>query len=450
MANQTSRFSFDEQNQDNAQIKVIGVGGGGGNAVNNMINKGLTSVDYIALNTDNQALKNNLADLTIQVGESLTNGLGAGARPEIGREAVEENRHEIEEAVEGADMLFITAGMGGGTGTGGAPVVAGIAKRKGILTVGIVTTPFHAEGKIRMKYALEGITELKKNCDTVIVIPNERLLDISDENTTLMQAFEMANEVLYNATRGISDLILMPGLINLDFADVRTTMLDGGAAIMGSATAEGADRAEIAARESINSPLLDGVSIRGARNVLVNISAGSNLGMHETTTATSIIQQEAGEDAEIIFGTVLDESFDDELRVTVIATGFELSNNKDEAKVAPNSGNADGSDEEDSAPPSAENITRRVNRTTSNFYKGEQNLKNLDTPAIHRRGTDNIRRIKKDEEEQEQEQNQEGNKDSGFGLNKKASGNRLLNNRRERIADKDNTDQPAFLRKIMD
>ncbi len=445
---QNSRFSFDEERQDNAQIKVVGVGGGGGNAVNNMITKGLTSVEYIALNTDNQALNNNLADHTIQVGENLTNGLGAGARPEIGREAVEENRHEIEESVEGSDMVFITAGMGGGTGTGGAPVVAGIAKRKGILTVAIVTTPFNCEGKVRMKYALEGITELKKNCDTVIVIPNERLLDISDENTTLMEAFELANEVLYNATRGISDLILMPGLINLDFADVRTTMLDGGAAIMGSATAEGEDRSEIAAREAINSPLLDGVSIRGARNVLVNISAGSNLGMRETTTATSIIQQEAGEDAEIILGTVLDESFEDEMRVTVIATGFDLSDNQKKAEVEPSNKNgqkskedAEEADEEKKmAPPSSKDITSNISGRKTNFYKGEKNLKQLDSPAIHRRG--NVRSLKKDDDKEEGEQENK-NKD------KQQGGDKLLNDRRERI-DKSDSDQPAFLRKIMD
>lgn len=483
MANsENTRFSFDEQNQENASIKVVGVGGGGGNAINNMISKGLSSVEYLAINTDNQALKENLADITIQVGSSLTNGLGAGARPEIGREAVEENRHDIEETVEGSDMLFITAGMGGGTGTGGAPVLAGIAKRKGILTVGIVTTPFICEGKIRMKYAQEGITELKKNCDTVIVIPNERLLDISDENTTLKEAFGMANEVLYNATRGISDLILMPGLINLDFADVRTTMLDGGAAIMGSATAEGEDRAEIAAREAINSPLLDGVSIQGARNVLVNISAGSNLGMKETTTATSIIQQEAGEDAEIILGTVLDESFEDELRVTVIATGFELAKNNNQAKVAPNEqpqGTGKQQPQEGRrrvAPPSAGQFSgsrSRSVRGTPEFYKGEKNLKNLDSPAIHRR--ENVRPIHEDEEnEQEQEQGQESEEtqkpNSGFGLNKQrqtgtgdadsdqnqnqnsnqnSGGKKLLNNRRERI-DKSDSDQPAFLRKIMD
>jgi cell division protein FtsZ len=439
MTNLTPRFSFDEQSQDNAKIKVIGVGGGGGNAVNNMINKGLTSVEYIALNTDAQALKNNKADAAIQVGSNLTSGLGAGARPEIGREAVEENRHEIEEAVEGADMIFITAGMGGGTGTGGAPVVAGIAKRKGILTVGVVTTPFLCEGKIRMKYALEGVTELKKNCDTVIVIPNERLLDISDESTSLMEAFEMANEVLYSATRGISDLILMPGLINLDFADVRTTMIDGGAAIMGSSTSTGEDRAEIAAREAINSPLLDGVSIRGARNVLVNISAGSNLGMRETTTATSIIQQEAGENAEIILGTVLDESFDEELRVTVIATGFDLAKDREKARVAPNSQPESPKRKLENMPKAGE-IATRFSRGNSEFYKGEKNLKNLDSPAIHRRDLKFMKSLEDDTGEEIREQEEP---------RKAGSDETLLNNRREKI-DKSDSDQPAFLRKIMD
>jgi cell division protein FtsZ len=455
MDNLNSRFSFDIDSQDNAKIKVVGVGGGGGNAVNNMIHRGLTSVEYIALNTDAQALKNSMADITIQVGANLTNGLGAGARPEIGREAVEENRHEIEEAIEGADMVFVTAGMGGGTGTGGAPVVSGIAKRKGILTVGIVTTPFDAEGPKRMKYALEGITELKKNSDTVIVIPNERLIDIVDEDTTLLEAFEHANKVLYNATRGISDLILMPGLINLDFADVRTTMLDGGAAIMGAANATGEDRAEIAAREAINSPLLDGVSIRGARNVLVNISSGANLGMRETTTATSIIQQEAGEDAEIILGTVLDESFDDELRVTVIATGFDLAESRNEARVAPNKKKnkkkkeqhntqqpKEESDSDNLKMPSSSDVTGQTRYSKSAdepYYKGEKNLKHMDQPAIHRRGLKNIRSINKDEEADEQEQESR----------QQQQGDELLNNRRERI-DKSDSDQPAFLRKIMD
>jgi len=450
-----SRFSFDEQSQDNAKLKVIGVGGGGGNAINNMIAKGLNNVEYIALNTDSQALKENQADLRVQVGKGLTSGLGAGARPEVGREAVEENRHEIEEAIEGADMVFVTAGMGGGTGTGGAPVVAGIAKRKGILTVGVVTTPFNCEGKVRSKFAQDGIKELKKSCDTVIVIPNERLLDLSDENTTLVEAFELANEVLYNATRGISDLILMPGLINLDFADVRTTMLDGGAAIMGSATATGPDRAEKAAREAINSPLLDGVSIRGARNVLVNISAGSDLGMRETNEATNIIQQEAGDEAEIIMGTVLDESFTDELRVTVIATGFEFEESSTETKVAAARRRPLGDKEGDEAgrklpkpgfgtgaglptmPGRGQRFNPGVGNSSSNsgakgpFWKGEKNLKNLDTPAISRRSS-NVNDIK---DESKGEETRPARSSDG--------------ETRERIDKRDN-EQPAFLRKIMD
>lgn len=442
MANLNTRFSFDEKGQDTAKIKVIGIGGGGGNAVNNMISKGLSSVEYIALNTDAQALKNSLADITIQVGSNLTGGLGAGARPEIGREAVEENRHEIDDAIEGADMIFVTAGMGGGTGTGGIPVVSGIAKRKGILTVAIVTTPFECEGPKRMQYATEGITELKKNCDTVIVIPNERLLDIADDNTTLMEAFDKANEVLYNATRGISDLILMPGLINLDFADVRTTMLDGGAAIMGSSASNGEERAEIAAREAINSPLLDGVSIRGARNVLVNISAGSNLGMKETTMATSIIQQEAGENAEIILGTVLDDEMEEEMRVTVIATGFDLDEESNTARVAPNENSQ------------AQKISERLEKSKTQamsgrsgysptgdpYYKGENNLKKLDSPAISRQGLKYASRNQEQEEESGDDNQQHS---------QKKEGDTLLNNRRERI-DKSDTDQPAFLRKIMD
>ncbi len=443
-----TRFSFDEQSQENAKIKVVGIGGGGGNAINNMIAKGLNNVEYIALNTDAQALRQNHADINIQVGKNLTSGLGAGARPEIGREAVEENRHEIEESIEGADMVFVTAGMGGGTGTGGAPVISAIAKRKGILTVGIVTLPFVSEGRIRMKYAVDGINELKKNCDTVIVIPNERLLDLCDDNTTLIQAFNMANEVLYNATRGISDLILMPGLINLDFADVRTTMLDGGAAIMGSASATGADRAEIAAREAISSPLLDGVSIRGARNVLVNISAGSSLGMREATTATSIIQQEAGDDAEIIWGTVLDEDFGDDLRITVIATGFDAADEakeaeeqqKDAAKAEPRRPEANG--RKPVSLPAADDIPKRFKHEPSEFYKGEKNLKYLDSPAIARRS--GMRPVS--DEEKSSEEPVERNLDQRSSSD---SNSKLLNNREEKI-DKNNTEQPAFLRKIMD
>ncbi len=485
MHNNTHRssFAFDAQSQDIAKIRVIGVGGGGGNAINNMIAKGLTNVEYIALNTDAQALKTNKADTLIQVGSALTNGLGAGARPEIGREAVEENRHDIEEKIEGADMVFVTAGMGGGTGTGGAPIVASIAKRKGILTVAVVTTPFQCEGRIRMKYALEGIKELEKACDTVIVIPNEKLLDISDEDTTLMDAFDKANEVLYNATRGISDLILNPGLINLDFADVRTTMQDGGAAIMGSAVAKGPDRAEIAAREALNSPLLDGVSIRGARNVLVNISAGADLKMRETTTATKIIQQEAGEDAEIIMGTVLDETYGEEMRITVIATGFDMAMDKRHARLqatAVPTGRPAGFviPEESQQRPAAifenrETTVREMpaaaqtTQTTSSLslprpgerpareggmgnpfatppkYKGETSLRNLDSPAIMRRETLKMHTPADEAKTESQAASMTGTD------NARPTRNILLNNREERI-DKSNSDQPAFLRKVMD
>ena len=439
-----SSFAFDAESHDIAKIRVIGVGGGGGNAINNMISKGLNNVEYIALNTDAQALKTNKADVLIQVGTALTGGLGAGARPEIGREAVEENRHEIEEKIEGADMVFVTAGMGGGTGTGGAPIVANIAKRKGILTVAVVTTPFTCEGRIRMKYALEGINELKKTCDTVIVIPNEKLFDISNEDTTLMDAFDLANEVLYNATRGISDLILNPGLINLDFADVRTTMQDGGAAIMGSAVAKGPDRAEIAAREALNSPLLDGVSIRGARNVLVNISAGSNLRMKETHTATSLVQQEAGVDAEIIMGTVLDETYGDELRVTVIATGFDLNERgvrpQTSAPMAPAVPVNGISAVPGMLPKSPTLGTQAVRRTFNGEpgYKGEANLKALDQPAITRR-TALVTELKPKAVEQTPAMDSVPVEET---VRKFAFGG-------ERIA-KGNSDQPAFLRKIMD
>ncbi len=463
-----TRFQYDEMSHDNARIKVIGVGGGGGNAVANMIKKGLNNVEYIVINTDAQALKINPSNHCIQVGKSLTAGLGAGARPEIGREAVEENRHEIEEAIEGADMIFVTAGMGGGTGTGGAPVVAGIAKRKGILTVGIVTTPFMCEGRPRQRFAFDGINELKKNCDTVIVIPNEKLLEVCAEDTSLVQAFEVANEVLFNATKGISDLILLPGLINLDFADVRTTMQDGGAAIMGSASASGSDRAEIAARAAISSPLLDGVSIRGARNVLVNISADTSLGMREVTMATSIIQTEAGDDAEIIMGTVTDSSMGDELRMTVIATGFEIGDEKRAGSAL----NIKSTKEfkpavkESIDSPATDNLTGRIalpsthdlhSRFTGSsidgkeFYKGEHNVRNLDNPAIFRRGVTFHSLNKKENEEELNpqkavEQAKTGTEDNGkrFG-----TGNVILNDKEERI-NKGDTDQPAFLRRAMD
>ena len=321
----SSTFSFDDNLNEEAKICVVGVGGGGGNAINNMILKGIHGVEFYAINTDSQALQANLAPNKIQAGGDLTKGLGAGARPHVGAEAVEQNRDEITRSLRGFDMIFITAGMGGGTGTGGAPVVAAIAKEMGILSVAIVTKPFDCEGKKRLQSAEAGISLMRDTVDTLIVIPNERLLDIAEANTTLMDAFGKADEVLYNATRGISDLITVHGLINLDFADVRTTMKNGGTALMGAATASGENRAEKAAREALASPLLDGLSIHGARNVLVNITAGRSLGIREATAATSIIQKEAGPDVEVIFGTVIDEDMGDELRITVIATGFEAA-----------------------------------------------------------------------------------------------------------------------------
>lgn len=318
-----NRFIFDAEAEGAAKLCVIGVGGGGGNAVDNMIREGLKEVDFIVVNTDSQALNNSMATHKIQAGRRITKGLGAGARPFVGAEAVSESADEVESKLHGFDMAFITAGMGGGTGTGGAPVVAQIAQRMDLLTVAIVTKPFDCEGKKRMDMAMAGIEELRKYVDTLIVIPNERLLDIADDNTTLEEAFRKADQVLYNATRGISDLITLHGLINLDFADVRTTIEDGGTALMGSATASGGtNRAENAALNAISSPLMDGLSIRGARNVLVNITAGKSLGIRETTDATKVIHNEAGENVEVIFGTVIDESMGDELRVTVIATGF--------------------------------------------------------------------------------------------------------------------------------
>ncbi|PSQ76828.1 MAG: cell division protein FtsZ [Bacteroidetes bacterium QH_8_67_23] len=298
----SEHFSFDDSANEEARICVVGVGGGGGNAVNNMIERGIRgNVEFIAVNTDQQALSENRAPQKIQAGGELTGGLGAGARPSVGAEAIEESREEIEDALEGFDMVFVTAGMGGGTGTGGAPVVAAIARRLGILTVAIVTKPFKVEGNRRMKTAKEGISLLEEHVDTLIVIPNERLLDIADASTSLIEAFEKADSVLYSATRGISDLITVHGLINLDFADVRTTMKDGGTALMGSAAVSGDNRAEKAAVEAISSPLLDGLSIAGARNVLVNVTADPSLGIREATAATNIVQQEAGHDVEVMW-----------------------------------------------------------------------------------------------------------------------------------------------------
>ncbi len=312
------------ENEHKAKIKVFGVGGGGGNAINRMVASGMNGVEFIAVNTDAQALAGSSADACICIGESVTRGLGAGAKPELGRQAIEEDREKIAEKLADTDLVFITAGMGGGTGTGAAPVVAEIAKKQGVLTVGIVTEPFQFEGVPRMRNAMAGINELQEHVDTLIVIKNQRLLQVCSKDTTLEDAFIKADEVLLQATRGIADLITIPGMINLDFNDVRTIITEGGDAIMGVGSHRGENRAVEAARKAIKSPLLEEVSIEGAKGVLINISAGSNLTLFEVNEAASVIQEAAGPEANIIFGTVIDDSLVDEILVTVIATGFSL------------------------------------------------------------------------------------------------------------------------------
>jgi len=315
-------FNFDESITPTARMKVVGVGGAGGNAVNRMIAAGLAGVEFIGINTDLQALNTCKASTRIQIGKSLTRGLGAGAKPDVGRRAIEENKEDVFNALSDVDMIFVAAGMGGGTGTGAAPVVAEIAKDLGALTVGIVTKPFLFEGPKRMQRAEEGIAELKERVDTLIIIPNQRLLSIVSKDTRLNKAFQLADDVLLHATRGISDLISVPGLINLDFADVKTVMSEMGDALMGSSIASGEDRAIIAAQNAIASPLLEDISIAGALGLLVNVTGGEDLALHEVNDAASIVLEAAGQEASMIFGAVLDDAFKDQIRVTVIATGF--------------------------------------------------------------------------------------------------------------------------------
>jgi cell division protein FtsZ len=316
-----------------ANIKVIGVGGGGNNAVNRMIEAGLKGVEFIAINTDAQSLHLSQCTVKIQIGTKLTKGLGAGANPEIGKKAAEESREEILESLKGADMVFVTAGMGGGTGTGAAPVVAEIAKEIGALTVGVVTKPFTFEGRKRLNQADGGINELKSKVDTLITIPNDRLLQVIDKHTSIIEAFRIADDVLRQGVQGISDLIAVPGLINLDFADVKTIMKDAGSALMGIGNSSGENRAVESARAAISSPLLE-TSIEGARGVLLNITGGSSLGLFEVNEAAEIIAQAADPEANIIFGAVIDESMGEEVRVTVIATGFDHRPSKKERPKA--------------------------------------------------------------------------------------------------------------------
>ena len=310
------------QGQAGASIKVIGVGGAGGNAVNRMIDSGLTGVEFLAANTDAQVLTQSRCPRKLQLGSAITRGLGSGAKPEVGRQAAESDEQMIAESLAGADMVVITAGMGGGTGTGAAPVVARIARAQGALTVAVVTRPFEFEGRRRMQSAEDGLQELRSHVDTLIVIPNQRLLTIVDKNTPLREAFRTADQVLHHATKGISDLITVPGLVNLDFADVKTVMAERGNALMGAGVATGPNRAYEAAQSAVSSPLLDDISIAGAEALLVNVTGGESMSLHEINEAVSVVVDAAGRDANVIFGAVIDEGMGDAISITVIATGF--------------------------------------------------------------------------------------------------------------------------------
>ena len=318
------RFELAETTKLGAKMRVVGIGGGGNNAVDRMIEEDLPGVDFVAINTDSQALANCRAATKIQIGKKLTRGLGAGARPEIGRQAIEENKEAVIEVLRGTDLVFVTAGLGGGTGTGAAPVVGQLAREFGALSIAIVTRPFDFEGKKRMHQAEIGLAELRKAVDTVIVVPNQRLLSVVGKGTSFREALKKADEVLLAATRGISDLISVTGDVNVDFADVRTVMANRGAALMGTGYGQGDNRAHEAAQEAISSPLLDDISISGAKAVLINITGGIDLTIDEVTTVSTTIRDTAGDDAEIIFGTVHDPTLEGEIRVTAIATGFDV------------------------------------------------------------------------------------------------------------------------------
>jgi cell division protein FtsZ len=327
-------FEFDSFNEQRAKIRVVGVGGAGGNAINRMINSQLSGVEFIAINTDAQALENNNADMKLQIGLQITKGLGAGANLEVGEKAAVEDYQAITASLEGSDMVFITAGMGGGTGTGAAPIVAKIAKELGALTIGVVTSPFRFEGRPRTNRANVGIEKLKKSVDTLIVIPNQRLLSIVEKGTSMADTFNEADSILHQATKGIADVININGLINLDFADVKTTMSNMGDAVMGTGVATGDERAVLAAQTAISSPLLSETNIRGARGLLVNITGGEDLSMHDVDEAMTVIFDEVGEDANIIFGAVINPELNGEMHVTVIATGFGEPNDDSDFSLA--------------------------------------------------------------------------------------------------------------------
>ena len=381
------------EDERKARIKVVGVGGAGGNAINRMIQSGMNGVEFIAINTDAQVLETSSADACICIGDGVTRGLGAGADPQIGRQAIEEDRDKVAERLADADLVFITAGMGGGTGTGAAPVVAEICRDQGALAVGIVTEPFVMEGFPRMRNAHTGLGELQERVDTLITIKNQRLLSICDRDTTLDQAFFQADEVLMQATRGIADLITIPGMINLDFNDVKTIISQGGDAIMGVGTHKGENRAVEAARKAIQSPLLEDVSIHGAKGVLINIAADSNLTLFEVNEAMSLIHEAAGQEANIIFGTVKDDQMLDEISVTVIATGFNLSSESRLAAPAAQRDNqiAEPAQEEAPGVRRIENLNvpahtrRRTADGETNGNANSGNGENLDIPTFLRR-----------------------------------------------------------------
>lgn len=385
-------FELVDNLPQNAIIKVIGVGGGGGNAVKHMISNDIDGVDFICANTDAQALKDIDARTVLQLGCSMTKGLGAGANPEVGRQAAMEDRDRIAEVLEGADMVFITAGMGGGTGTGGAPVVAEVAKELGILTVAVVTKPFPFEGRKRMAIAEEGIRQLKDRVDSLITIPNEKLLEVLGKNTSLLEAFKSANDVLLGAVQGIADLIIRPGMINVDFADVRTVMSEMGMAMMGSGTARGENRAREAAEAAIKSPLLEDVNLQGARGILVNITAGMDLSLGEFTEVGDTVEEFSSPDATVVVGTVIDPDMHDELRVTVVATGLgmpEMVRGSQPAKVVDNTRTADGGyNYSVLEKPTVMRANKTAHNTPRSVDLKDRDMEYLDIPAFLRRQAD--------------------------------------------------------------
>ncbi|SCZ50404.1 cell division protein FtsZ [Thiohalomonas denitrificans] len=379
-------FELMDAQAQNAVIKVVGVGGGGGNAVEHMVVQNIEGVDFICANTDAQALMKLSNQTVLQIGSNITKGLGAGANPEIGRQAAMEDRDRIQEVLAGADMVFITAGMGGGTGTGGAPVVAQVARELGILTVAVVTKPFPFEGKKRMAQAVEGMEELKKHVDSLITIPNDKLLSVMGKNATLLDAFKAANDVLLGAVQGIADLITRPGLINVDFADVRTVMSEMGMAMMGTGSASGDTRARQAAEAAVSSPLLEDVNLSGARGILVNVTAGMDMSMGEFQDVGDTIAEFASENATVVVGTVIDPEMSDELRVTVVATGLGPDGAKSEesVKLVVNQ-QATGTDNVDYDRPT---VLRQRAAETAKAKAKEGDMDYLDIPAFLRRQAD--------------------------------------------------------------